>query len=191
MSESLKSRFYSFRNQYRELLRSDPRIRNRLLAILILLGLLSILIVFNIQQGFAGFEEGQSRLILFIAVNINIVLLAIVFYLIARNLLKLVYERKQHVLGVNLKTKLIISFIILSLPAMGFHLFASIFIANLQKGDWRQLLPGACRGARDDRIIFDAIADMLIAPLLGERMRQTVMRSSLKDIAASMRGGHF
>ena len=130
MSESLKSRFYSFRNQYRELLRSDPRIRNRLLAILILLGLLSILIVFNIQQGFAGFEEGQSRLILFIAVNINIVLLAIVFYLIARNLLKLVYERKQHVLGVNLKTKLIISFIILSLPAMGFHLFASIFIAN-------------------------------------------------------------
>ena len=65
------------------------------------------------------------------------------------------------------------------------------FTANLQKGDWRQLLPGACRGARDDRIIFDAIADMLIAPLLGERMRQTVMRSSLKDIAASMRGGHF
>ena len=63
------------------------------------------------------------------------------------------------------------------------------FIAK--KDDWRQLLPGACRGARDDRIIFDAIADMLIAPLLGERMRQTVMRSSLKDIAASMRGGHF
>ena len=130
MSESLKTRFYSFRNQYRELLRSDPRIRNRLLAILILLGLLTTLIVFNIQQGFAGFEEDESRLILFIAVNINIVLLAIVFYLIARNLLKLVYERKQHVLGVNLKTKLIISFIILSLPAMGFHLFASIFIAN-------------------------------------------------------------
>ena len=89
MSESLKTRFYSFRNQYRELLRSDPRIRNRLLAILILLGLLTTLIVFNIQQGFAGFEEGESRLILFIAVNINIVLLAIVFYLIARNLLKL------------------------------------------------------------------------------------------------------
>ena len=65
------------------------------------------------------------------------------------------------------------------------------FTANLQKRDWRQLLPGACRGARDDRIIFDAIADTLIAPLLGERMRQTVMRSSLKDIAASMRGGHF
>ena len=70
------------------------------------------------------------------------------------------------------------------------HMLAC-FTANLEKGDWRQLLPGACRGARDDRIIFDASADMLIAPLLGERMRQTVMRSSLKDIAASMRGGHF
>ena len=130
MNTSLKARFYAFRDQYRELLSSDPRIRNRLLAVLVLFVLLAVLVAFNIQQGFTGFEEAQSRLILFIAININIVLLAVVFYLIARNLLKLAYERRQHVLGVNLKTKLIISFIILSLPAMGFHLFASIFIAN-------------------------------------------------------------
>ena len=46
------------------------------------------------------------------------------------------------------------------------HMLAC-FTANLEKGDWRQLLPGACRGARDDRIIFDAIVDMLIAPFAG------------------------
>ena len=77
----------------------------------------------------------------------NIVLLAIVFYLIARNLLKLSYERRRHVLGVNLKTKLITSFIILSLPAMGFHLFASYFIAtNLEswlKGQQESVIQSA------------------------------------------------
>ncbi len=126
----MRPRIYEIRDNFRELLSSDPRIRNRLLAVLILLAFLAFLVSFNIQQGFAGAEEGRSRLFLFLAININIVLLAVVFYLIARNLLKLAYERRQHVLGVNLKTKLIIAFIILSLPAMGFHLFASIFIAN-------------------------------------------------------------
>ena len=83
----------------------------------------------------------------FVAINVNIVLLAIVFYLIARNLLKLSYERRRHVLGVNLKTKLITSFIILSLPAMGFHLFASYFIAtNLEswlKGQQESVIQSA------------------------------------------------
>ena len=47
------------------------------------------------------------------------------------------------------------------------------FTANLQKGDWRQLLPGACRGARDDRAMFDGIE----------------VRRSLADVAASVPGG--
>jgi len=83
----------------------------------------------------------------FIAININIVLLAIVFYMIARNLLKLSHERRRQVLGVNLKTKLITSFIVLSLPAMGFHLFASFFIAtNLEswlKGQQESMINNA------------------------------------------------
>ena len=41
--------------------------------------------------------------------------LAIVFYMIARNLLKLSNERRKQVLGVSLKKKLITSFIVLSL----------------------------------------------------------------------------
>ena len=53
----------------------------------------------------------------------------------------------RHVLGVNLKTKLITSFIVLSLPAMGFHLFASYFIAtNLEswlKGQQESVIQSA------------------------------------------------
>ena len=54
------------------------------------------------------------------------------------------------------------------------------FTANLQGLDWRRVLPGACKGARDDPDMFDRIVDHILAPLLSERMRQAV-RSSLQD----------
>ena len=113
----------------------------------VLLLLLIVLVLFSMQKGFSVLEHSGSQLMVFVAINVNIVLLAIVFYLIARNLLKLSYERRRHVLGVNLKTKLVTSFIILSLPAMGFHLFASYFIAtNLEswlKGQQESVIQSA------------------------------------------------
>ena len=113
----------------------------------VLLLLLIVLVLFSMQKGYSVLEHSGSQLMVFVAINVNIVLLAIVFYLIARNLLKLSYERRRHVLGVNLKTKLITSFIILSLPAMGFHLFASYFIAtNLEswlKGQQESVIQSA------------------------------------------------
>ncbi len=126
----MSSRLQEIRNHYKEIIATDPHFRNRMLAVVVLLLLLIVLVLFSMQKGFSVLEHSGSQLMVFVAINVNIVLLAIVFYLIARNLLKLSYERRRHVLGVNLKTKLITSFIVLSLPAMGFHLFASYFIAT-------------------------------------------------------------
>ena len=61
------------------------------------------------------------------------------------------------------------------------------FTADLQGSDWRQLPPGASRGARDDRSMFDGIVDMLVAPFLSQRM-QTEVRRSLVDAVASVQG---
>ena len=141
------SRFQKLRKSYKELIATDPNIRNRTLVVVVLLLLLVVLVMFSMRQGFSVLEQSGSQLMVFVAININIVLLAIVFYMIARNLLKLSYERRRHVLGVNLKTKLITSFIVLSLPAMGFHLFASFFIAtNLEswlKGQQESMIHSA------------------------------------------------
>ena len=143
----MSSRLQEIRNHYKEIIATDPHIRNRMLAVLVLLLLLIVLVLFSMQKGFSVLEHSGSQLMVFVAINVNIVLLAIVFYLIARNLLKLSYERRRHVLGVNLKTKLITSFIVLSLPAMGFHLFASYFIAtNLEswlKGQQESVIQNA------------------------------------------------
>ena len=51
------------------------------------------------------------------------------------------------------------------------------FTADLQDADWRCFLPGASRGARDDRVMFDQIVDQLIAPLLSKRMQGAVRNS--------------
>ena len=126
----MPSRFQDLRKNYKELIATDQNFRNRMLVVVVLLLLLIVLVMFSMRQGFSVLEQSGPQLMVFVAINVNIVLLAIVFYMIARNLLKLSYERRRHVLGVNLKTKLITSFIVLSLPAMGFHLFASFFIAT-------------------------------------------------------------
>ena len=115
---------------YKNLINKDQNIRNRILVVIILLVLLVVLFMFSMNQSFSVLDQSRYQLMVFVAININIVLLAIVFYMIARNLLKLSNERRKQVLGVSLKKKLITSFIVLSLPAMGFHLFASFFIAS-------------------------------------------------------------
>ena len=43
------------------------------------------------------------------------------------------------------------------------------FTANLQGLDWRRALPGACKGAREGRAIFEQIVDQLVAPHFSER----------------------
>ena len=40
------------------------------------------------------------------------------------------------------------------------------FTANLQGLEWRCALPGACKGAREDRAMFEQIVDQLVAPHL-------------------------
>ncbi len=106
--------------------RFSPQIRNRLLAIFGLMCCIFFLIYFDIQQGFTNWSNINSKLSIFVAINVNIVLLVIVFYLILKNLLKLIFERNRQVLGVNLKTKLIIAFVLISFPATFSHLFSTL-----------------------------------------------------------------
>ena len=90
---------------YKNIINKDQNIRNRILVVLILLVLLIVLFMFSMNQGFSVLDQSRYQLMVFVAININIVLVAIVFYMIARNLLKLSNERRKQVLGVSLKKK--------------------------------------------------------------------------------------
>ena len=53
------------------------------------------------------------------------------------------------------------------------------FTANLQGLDWRRVLPGASKGARDDPDMFDRIVDHILAPLLRQGSLQRAEGKSL------------
>jgi two-component system nitrogen regulation sensor histidine kinase NtrY len=57
----------------------------------------------------------SSTVLIFALININGLLLLLMLYLVLRNLVELVFERKQHLLGSRLRTRLVICFVSLSL----------------------------------------------------------------------------
>ena len=73
----------------------------------------------------------NSNIIIFALININVILLLIVLFLILRNLAELLFERKLNILGSKLRTKLVISFLSLSLiPTILLFFVALQFISS-------------------------------------------------------------
>ena len=73
----------------------------------------------------------SSTVLIFALININGLLLLLMLYLILRNLVELIFERKQHLLGSRLRTRLVISFVSLSLiPTAILFLVALRFVST-------------------------------------------------------------
>jgi two-component system nitrogen regulation sensor histidine kinase NtrY len=123
------------------------RIRINVAVLITLLALILVQVSFLFSySGFTSWQTIDSNLLIFAAVNVNIVLLTALFYLILRHVFKLAYERRT-LTGLSLRTKLIVTFLALSLPSTGFHLIASGFIAQIFKswsvGEYQQVLDNA------------------------------------------------
>jgi two-component system, NtrC family, nitrogen regulation sensor histidine kinase NtrY len=100
----------------KELSPESRRRRNELLII----GIISILIFIltTIEMKFpqvGGKIPIANNIIIFSLININIILILLLIFLVIRNLVKLIFERKRKVLGAKLRTKLVVAFISLSL----------------------------------------------------------------------------
>jgi two-component system nitrogen regulation sensor histidine kinase NtrY len=103
---------------------------------LVIIGIISILIVIlttvemKIPQ-VGGVIPISNNIIVFSLININIILLLLLIFLVIRNLVKLIFERKRKVLGAKLRTKLVVAFISLSLvPTILLFFVAVGFITN-------------------------------------------------------------
>lgn len=102
----------------------------------IIIGVISVLIIvltaieMKIPQVQGQIPIGNN-LIIFSLININVILLLLLIFLVIRNLVKLIFERKQRVLGAKLRTKLVVAFISLSLvPTFLLFFVAAGFITN-------------------------------------------------------------
>jgi two-component system nitrogen regulation sensor histidine kinase NtrY len=103
---------------------------------LIIIGIICILIIIltTIEMKFPR-VEGEipiaNNIIIFSLININIILILLLIFLVIRNLVKLIFERKRKVLGAKLRTKLVVAFVSLSLvPTILLFLVAVGFITN-------------------------------------------------------------
>lgn len=73
----------------------------------------------------------SNTILMFILININLLLLLLLIFLVFRNLVKLLYDRKRKVMGASLRTRLVVAFIGLAmLPTTVLFLFSIHFITT-------------------------------------------------------------
>src|SRR5918995_3643254 len=102
---------------------------------------LAILITSVVVLAFAYFEVQlpevsseyslSNNIVFFLLININIILLILLVFLVARNLVKLVFERKRRILGSRLRVRLVVAFVGLSLvPTLLLFVIAGGFVTR-------------------------------------------------------------
>jgi two-component system nitrogen regulation sensor histidine kinase NtrY len=102
---------------------------------------LTILITSVVVLAFAYFEVQlpdvsseyslSNNIVFFLLININIILLILLVFLVVRNLVKLVFERKRRILGSRLRARLVIAFVGLSLiPTLLLFVIAGGFVTR-------------------------------------------------------------
>lgn len=80
-----------------------------------------------------------DSILIFALININVILLLLLLYLIMRNLVKLVFERKKKFMGSGLRAKLVFAFVILSLLPTIIIFFVSVQFIFLSIDYWFNL----------------------------------------------------
>lgn len=78
----------------------------------------------------------SGNVLVFVLINFNILLLLLIVFLVLRNLVQLVFERKRKVLGTRLRTKLVISFVSLSLIPTALLFFISLQFVSTSMDYW-------------------------------------------------------
>ncbi len=107
------------------------RKRERIL-IAVITGIAALVaLVINRRIYLAADFSVSNQVLMFILINIYLLLLLLLIFLVFRNLVKLLYDRKRKVMGVKLRTRLVIAFITFTLlPTTVLFVFSINFITS-------------------------------------------------------------
>jgi two-component system nitrogen regulation sensor histidine kinase NtrY len=109
--------------------RRRKRERIIMLVLIVLVGLISYAETRVVRFG-AGLPISNT-VVMFILININMLVLLLLIFLVFRNVVKLLYDRRRKVLGAKLRTKLVVAFASLSLiPTILLFFFSVQFITS-------------------------------------------------------------
>ena len=113
--------------------RKEQNKRRRELLFIVLTIAFIILLTY-IESHLAAIESllpFSNEVLIFGLININLILILLLIFLIVRNLVKLIFERRRGILGSKLRTKLVAAFVSLSLiPTAVLFLVAIKFLSS-------------------------------------------------------------
>ena len=108
--------------------------RRRRERIIIMITIGVVLLLTFLEGRFINVETPlplSDEVLIFGLVNINLILIILLIFLIVRNLVKLIFERRHGILGSKLRTKLVAAFVCLSLiPTIVLFLVSTKFLSN-------------------------------------------------------------
>lgn len=97
--------------------RSERRRRWRegMLIFLVAVAFMALAVVQTRLPEFTNSASRSGNIIFFLLINLNIILLVLLVFLVARNLVKLVVEQRQRIFGARLRARLVTAFVTLTL----------------------------------------------------------------------------
>jgi two-component system nitrogen regulation sensor histidine kinase NtrY len=113
--------------------------KQRLIRYVIVFCALLIPLLGYVQRGLLSGDFNlpiSSTILIFALININGLLLLLMLYLVLRNLVELIFERKQKILGSKLRTRLVISFVSLSLVPTTILFFIALRFVSTSIDYW-------------------------------------------------------
>src|SRR5262245_8698791 len=129
---------------------------------------------------FAGSSSLGTDAILVLLINLNLILLVLLVFLVGRNIVKLILDRRRRILGSHLRTRLVVAFVgIALLPATMLFLVAQVFLSNSIEGWFNGQVERALEGSLD---VAHAYYEDLAATSLG------FARETAKQLAAAHGG---
>ena len=112
---------------------AEERRRRRERALIVAIAVFSTLLLVGVPRLMRQerITAGPGDLILWLLINLNAVLILLMLFLLIRNVVKLVFERRRGVLGSKLRAKLVLAFVLLSLaPTIFLFTFAVRFVSQ-------------------------------------------------------------
>ena len=122
---------------------SQKRRRERIAIVITLLLIVFLSLLENQLFRQNAFPPVGNSILIFGLININIILILLLIFLIIRNVVKLIFERRHGIIGSKLRTKLVAAFVGLSLIPTVILFLVSINFLSYSIDHWFNLKIGS------------------------------------------------
>jgi two-component system, NtrC family, nitrogen regulation sensor histidine kinase NtrY len=147
------SRWWHIWNEQRPPLPADE-VRRRRREVLIIAATAAVFLAFALFETrlprFSNSSSLSGNLTFFFLINLNLILLVLLVFLVTRNLVKLVFERRHHIFGSRLRARLALAFVAFTIfPTIVLFLVAEGFLSAAFENWFNVRVESSLKGSLD------------------------------------------